>query len=281
MIKKDLNKISISSKELQHEWHLIDANDQILGRIATDIAMKLMGKDKIDYTPNLATGDFVVVINSDGVKLTGNKSIQKEYFKHSGYPGGEKLIKFEEMMEKNSTEVIINAVKGMLPKNKLRDVMVKRLKVFSNDKHPFENNITKKQEFILATQKYFYGTGKRKSAIARVRLYSGNKPGGVTVNGKPLQEAIPVEIWQKSATRPLEILEISDNVSIVAKTHGGGISGQADALSLGISRALIKMDPAFRKKLKTKGLLTRDSRVKESKKYGLKRARKAQQFTKR
>tara|TARA_B100000927_G_scaffold254212_1_gene220335 strand:- start:1860 stop:2294 length:435 start_codon:yes stop_codon:yes gene_type:complete len=144
MIKKDLNKISISSKELQHEWHLIDANDQILGRIATDIAMKLMGKDKIDYTPNLATGDFVVVINSDGVKLTGNKSTQKEYFKHSGYPGGEKLIKFEEMMDKNSTEVIINAVKGMLPKNKLRDVMVKRLKVFSDDKHPFENNITKK-----------------------------------------------------------------------------------------------------------------------------------------
>ena len=118
----------------------------------------------------------------------------------------------------------------------------------------------------MSSQKYFYGTGKRKSAIARVRLYSGNKPGGVTVNGKPLQEAIPVEIWQKSATRPLEILEVSNSVSIVAKTHGGGISGQADALSLGISRALIKMDPTFRKRLKVKGLLTRDSRVKESKK---------------
>ncbi len=133
----------------------------------------------------------------------------------------------------------------------------------------------------MSSQKYFYGTGKRKSAIARVRLYSGNKPGGVTVNGKPLQEAIPVEIWQKSVTRPLEVLEVSDSVSIIAKTHGGGISGQADALSLGISRALIKMDPTFRKRLKVKGLLTRDSRVKESKKYGLKRARKAQQFTKR
>ncbi len=132
----------------------------------------------------------------------------------------------------------------------------------------------------MSNQKYYYGTGKRKSAIARVRVYSGNKPGGIIINGKPLNEAIPVEIWQKSATRPLELLEV-ESVSIIAKTHGGGISGQADAISLGISRALIKMDPNFRKKLKTKGLLTRDSRVKESKKYGLKRARKAQQFTKR
>ena len=144
MINKDINKISISSKNLNHDWHLVDAKDQILGRLATNIAMKLMGKDKVGYTPNLATGDYVVVVNSSGVKLTGNKSIQKEYFKHSGYPGGEKMIKFEEMMEKDSSEVIINAVKGMLPKNKLRDVMMKRLKVFTNEKHPFEKNITKK-----------------------------------------------------------------------------------------------------------------------------------------
>ena len=79
----------------------------------------------------------------------------------------------------------------------------------------------------------------------------------------------------------MELLDVAGNLSIIAKTHGGGISGQADALSLGISRALIKMDPSFRKKLKTKGLLTRDSRVKESKKYGLVKARKAKQFSKR
>tara|TARA_Y100000996_G_scaffold284224_1_gene224346 strand:- start:19 stop:453 length:435 start_codon:yes stop_codon:yes gene_type:complete len=144
MINKDINKISISSKNLNHDWHLIDAKDQILGRIATDIAMKLMGKDKVGYAPNLATGDYVVVVNSRGVKLTGNKSIQKEYFKHSGYPGGEKMIKFEEMMEKNPSDVIVSAVRGMLPKNKLRDVMMKRLKVFSHEDHPFENNITNK-----------------------------------------------------------------------------------------------------------------------------------------
>ena len=143
MLNKDLNKISISSKGMNHEWHLIDANDKVLGRIATQIAMKLMGKEKVNYAPNLATGDFVVVINSKGVKLTGNKEIQKEYFKHSGYPGGEKQIKFQKMMEKDPNEVVVNAVKGMLPKNKLRDVMLKRLKVFSGNTHPFEKNLNK------------------------------------------------------------------------------------------------------------------------------------------
>lgn len=131
----------------------------------------------------------------------------------------------------------------------------------------------------MSSKKYYYGTGKRKSAIARVRVF--NTPGEITINGKALQEAIPVEIWQKSATRPLDLLDLKSSVTVVAKTHGGGISGQADALSLGISRALIEMDSNLRPKLKSKGLLTRDSRIKESKKYGLKRARKAQQFTKR
>ena len=130
----------------------------------------------------------------------------------------------------------------------------------------------------MSSKKYYYGTGKRKSAIARVRVF--NTPGEITINGKTLQEAIPVEIWQKSATRPLDLLDLKSSVTVIAKTHGGGISGQADALSLGISRALIEMDSNLRPKLKSKGLLTRDSRIKESKKYGLKRARKAQQFTK-
>ena len=131
----------------------------------------------------------------------------------------------------------------------------------------------------MSSKKYYYGTGKRKSAIARVRVF--NTPGEITINGKTLSEAIPVEIWQKSATRPLDLLDLKSSVTVIAKTHGGGISGQADALSLGISRALIEMDANLRPKLKSKGLLTRDSRIKESKKYGLKRARKAQQFTKR
>jgi small subunit ribosomal protein S9 len=131
----------------------------------------------------------------------------------------------------------------------------------------------------VTQQKYYYGTGRRKSAIARVRVF--NTPGSVTVNGKPLEDFITVDGWKQHAIRPLLVTDMEGSLTVVIKTHGGGISGQAGAISLGISRAIINLDPNMRKVLKTAGLLTRDSRVKESKKYGLKRARKAPQYTKR
>lgn len=131
----------------------------------------------------------------------------------------------------------------------------------------------------MTQQKYYYGTGRRKSAIARVRVF--NTPGSVTVNGKPLENFITVDGWKQHAIRPLLVTDMEGSLTVVIKTHGGGISGQAGAISLGISRAIINLDPNMRKVLKTAGLLTRDSRVKESKKYGLKRARKAPQYTKR
>ena len=131
----------------------------------------------------------------------------------------------------------------------------------------------------MTQQKYYNGTGRRKSAIARVRVF--NTPGSVTVNGKPLEDFITVDGWKQHAIRPLLVTDMEGSLTVVIKTHGGGISGQAGAISLGISRAIINLDPNMRKVLKTAGLLTRDSRVKESKKYGLKRARKAPQYTKR
>tara|TARA_B110000014_G_scaffold229733_1_gene190801 strand:+ start:456 stop:851 length:396 start_codon:yes stop_codon:yes gene_type:complete len=131
----------------------------------------------------------------------------------------------------------------------------------------------------VTQQKYYNGTGRRKSAIARVRVF--NTPGTVTVNGKSLEDFITVDAWKQHAIRPLLVTDMEGSLTVVIKTHGGGISGQAGAISLGISRAIINLDPNMRKVLKTAGLLTRDSRVKESKKYGLKRARKAPQYTKR
>ena len=142
MSGKDINKISISSKELENSWHLIDAKDKVLGRLASEVAKILMGKDKINYAPNLAGGDFVVVINASSIKVTGRKSEQKEYFSHSGYPGGEKMISYEDMLSSNPQKVIENAVKGMLPKNKLRDVMLKRLKVFPTEEHTHEQQFS-------------------------------------------------------------------------------------------------------------------------------------------
>ncbi len=132
---------------------------------------------------------------------------------------------------------------------------------------------------MVEKQQYYYGTGRRKSAVARVRLY--NERGPIVVNGKPAQEIFTVDALQGAINEPLKVAGVSNEYRVVAKVSGGGLTGQAGALSHGISRALIIANPDFRASLKKAGLLTRDSRVKESKKYGLKKARKAPQYTKR
>ena len=128
-------------------------------------------------------------------------------------------------------------------------------------------------------QQYYYATGKRKSAVARVRLYSDSGP--IVVNGKPLEEAFPWPAWQQTVSLPFLVTNTANQFRVVAKISGGGQVAQADALKHGISRALCVADPGLRPPLKKAGLLTRDSREKERKKYGLKRARKAKQYTKR
>jgi small subunit ribosomal protein S9 len=134
---------------------------------------------------------------------------------------------------------------------------------------------------MTAQQTYYYGTGKRKSAIARVRLYPGGS-GTIVINGKPLEEALPWLDWQVRANQPFTSIPAAANrFNVVAKIEGGGISAWADALRHGIARALLLADPALKPDLRKNGFLTRDSRIKESKKYGLKRARRAPQYTKR
>ncbi len=131
----------------------------------------------------------------------------------------------------------------------------------------------------MTEQHYYYGTGKRKTAVAQVRLYPGKSE--ITINDKPLDITFPVESWQSFILEPLKITNTEGKLGIVAKLHGGGVVGQAGALRHGISRALLVYDENNRSKLRENGLLTRDSRIKESKKYGLKRARRAPQYTKR
>lgn len=132
---------------------------------------------------------------------------------------------------------------------------------------------------MVDQQQYYYATGRRKSAVARVRLYMERGP--IVVNGKPAQEMYPVEALQRAISEPLKVAGVSSEYRVVAKVSGGGFAGQAGALRHGIARALCVANPEFRGPLKKAGLLTRDSRVKESKKYGLKKARKAPQYTKR
>lgn len=122
--------------ELDRRWFLVDASDQVLGRLATEIATILMGKAKPEYTDFLDTGDFVVVVNADEVRMTGKKWDDKVYYSHSGYPGGLKEVSARRMLEKHPERIVQFAVKGMLPKNKLGKRMLKRLKVYSGGEHP-------------------------------------------------------------------------------------------------------------------------------------------------
>ena len=134
---------SPKAKEIKRTWHLVDYTDQLLGRMATKIASFLIGKGKPYFTPHLDCGDYVVVVNAEKVKVSGKKSTQKIYYRHSGYPGGFKQIPFERQMEKDPRKVIELAVKGMLPKNKLRAVRLRRLKVFVGDQHPYQEKMNK------------------------------------------------------------------------------------------------------------------------------------------
>ncbi len=144
-------KTKVTKKsEIKRRWHLIDANNKILGRLASEIAGILMGKNKPYFVSNLDCGDYVVVTNVEKIAVTGKKSEQKKYYRHSGYPGGFRITTFDEQMKKDPRKVVVHAVMGMLPKNKLRDQMVKRLKIFVGDKHPYESKLQPKAGQPLA-----------------------------------------------------------------------------------------------------------------------------------
>ena len=132
-----MNKKTYLPKQdaIERKWHLIDASGKILGRFAVEIAELLRGKNKVFYTNHIDCGDFVVVVNASKIVLTGKKLDQKTYFTYSGYPGGAKLTPYSLLMEKSPEKALLAAVKGMLPKNKLADRQITRLKVFREDKH--------------------------------------------------------------------------------------------------------------------------------------------------
>ncbi|MEM4259573.1 MAG: 50S ribosomal protein L13 [Candidatus Pacearchaeota archaeon] len=134
---------STKKSDIQRDWHLIDVKGEILGRISTKIANLLMGKSKPYFVRNLDCGDYVVVINARDIKVTGKKEHDKKYYRHSGFPGGFKVESFKDLKQKNPEEIIRHAVKGMLPQNRLRDRMLKKLFVFANSSHPYTDKIKK------------------------------------------------------------------------------------------------------------------------------------------
>jgi large subunit ribosomal protein L13 len=131
-----LKTYSVKAGEIKRDWHIIDARGKVLGRLATEAAQLLMGKHKPIFSRHMDTGDFVVVINAQKISVSGNKEKQKLYRRHSGYPGSLKSITLEKMLKTRPERVIEHAVKGMLPKNRLGNAMVKKLKVYTGDSHP-------------------------------------------------------------------------------------------------------------------------------------------------
>ena len=127
---------SIKKDDIKRDWYVVDADNKILGRLASEIAQVIRGKRKPFYTPNLDMGDFVVVINAEKVAVSGKKEEQKKYFKHSGYPGGDKEISLSHIRSTQPEKIIYNAVRGMLPHNKLGRKLIKHLKVYTGSKHP-------------------------------------------------------------------------------------------------------------------------------------------------
>jgi len=133
-----MKTFSAKADEIKREWFVIDAENVILGRMATEIARRLRGKHKPEYTPHVDTGDYIVVINAEKLAVTGNKMKDKIYYKHTGYVGNMKSITLEKQLQKRPETVIETAVKGMLPKNSLGRTMYRKLKVYAGDTHPHE-----------------------------------------------------------------------------------------------------------------------------------------------
>jgi large subunit ribosomal protein L13 len=131
-----MKTFSAKPQNVEHNWLLVDAEGQTLGRIATEIASRLRGKHKPEYTPHVDTGDFVVVINAEKVRVTGNKAKDKMYHHHTGFPGGLKSFSFEKLIDRAPDRVLKLAIKGMLPRTPLGRAMLKKLKVYAGNEHP-------------------------------------------------------------------------------------------------------------------------------------------------
>lgn len=133
-----MKTFSAKATDINRDWYVLDASDKVLGRLATEVARRLRGKHKAEYTPHVDTGDYIIVTNAEKVRVTGRKFKDKNYYSHSGFPGGLKTMSFEKMQEKHPARIIELAVKGMLPKNPLGREMYRKLKVYVGAEHPHD-----------------------------------------------------------------------------------------------------------------------------------------------
>src|SRR5690625_5250512 len=158
-----MKTFSAKPESVERDWYVVDATDKTLGRLAAELAHRLRGKHKPEYTPHVDTGDYIVVVNAERIRVTGNKAQGKVYYHHTGYPGGIRDITFEKLIEKAPERVLEKAVKGMLPRNSLGRAMFRKLKVYAGGEHPHAAQQPQtlslyRKHFMSATQ--YYGTGR-------------------------------------------------------------------------------------------------------------------------
>ena len=133
-----MKTFSAKPEQVRHDWFIVDASGKTLGRLATEIARRLRGKHKPEYTPHVDTGDYIIIVNAEKIRVTGRKETDKTYYHHTGFPGGIKSITFDKLIDKAPERIIQSAVKGMMPKNRLSRAMLSKLKVYAGSAHPHE-----------------------------------------------------------------------------------------------------------------------------------------------
>ena len=240
------------AETVERKWYILDAAGKPLGRVAAKAAHILRGKHKPTYAPHCDCGDHVIIINCAKAVLTGNKLENKYYRWHTGYIGGLKEVQYSKLMSEKPEKAMQLAIEGMLPNNTLGRKAATRMRLYA---------------------------GRRKHSVARVRVYPGS--GVITVNGRGIDDYFGLETLKLIVRQPLALTGTTEKFDIVCTVAGGGVTGQAGAIRHGLSRALLQYSDELRPVLKKAGFLTRDPRMKERKKYGLKAARRAPQFSKR
>ena len=274
-------------EDVERKWFVVDAQDRVLGRLATQVATVLRGKHKPQFSPHLDVGDHVVVINAEKVHLTGRKLTDKIYRWHSGYIGGLREVSAERMLKTHPERVIEWAVQGMLPEGPPGPRDGQEAEGLQGGGSPARRPEARAARPArarplrspMAVVSRFYGTGRRKTSVARVWLRAGS--GRILINRRAFEDYFPRETLRMVISQPLQLTNTFGQFDAIVNVGGGGPTGQAGAVRHGIARALLQFDDKLRQTLKRAGLLTRDPRMKERKKYGQPGARSKFQYSKR
>lgn len=218
--------------EVIRKWYIIDAEGQILGRVATKIANILRGKNKPEYTPHIDTGDFVIVINAAKIQVTGKKETDKKYYHHTGYPGGLKVASFKELMEKDPTLALEKAIKGMLPHNTLGDEQFQKLKIYAGSEHPH----AAQQPILLGSSELAFSTGRN---VLPAKAKKERPAAKAEVKAQPKAEKVEAKV-EETKTVEAEVKETAKPKATAKTTKAAPAKAKASASSKTVKKTTKK-----------------------------------------